>query len=154
MFTIFYQNDLPDKLIIELLQDDFWTNFLLIANIVVSVLLATFIKMRYDKKAKELEKKSYIDKIKAEQKLNFCLTTFKIFKKICAKNPRNISNEDILEINELVISKELMLISDKSERNIKKFRDYILEIKADPLKKEIRDEKSFFFLIESIITDL
>ena len=148
------ETDIPEKLIVELQQNDFLTNTLLILNILVSFSAATFIKIKIDKKAKEFEVKAHIKKITAEKTINFCLRANKTFRNICVKNPKNISSDDINEINNLVVSEEIIFISYDSKQNIINFRDYIISVLEKPEKKNIKKEKSFFFLIEKILNDL
>lgn len=143
-----------DKILVELLQNDFWTNALLILNIVVSFSAATFIKIRIDKKAKEFEVKAHIKKISAEKIIQFCLRANKSFRVICSKNPKSISTDELHQLNELVIAEELLFINNESETNIKEFRDYILTTIENIENKDIRKEKSFFFLLKKILDDI
>ena len=143
-----------EKLLVELQQDDFMTNMLLVINILVSVSVATFIKVRIDKKAKEFEIKAHIQKISAEKIIEFCLRANKVFREVCAKPPRNINENDIHKLNELIIAEELIFIKSESELNIKNFRDYIISILDNVENKDIKKEKSFFFLIKKILDDI
>ncbi len=147
------QQDFPQKIQVELIDSNLSTNLLIILNIVVSIIVAWFIRDRIEKKAKEYEVAAHIKKLKAEKTIDFCINLNHVFTKLCLKNPRihQITNSDIEELNSKIHCEELLFIDNRDIENIKKFRDYIIQIRANPANKNLAEEKSFFFLIKNIV---
>ncbi len=145
--------DLPEKIQVEILDDNFWTNILIIVNIIVSIIVAWFINDRIERKAKEYEVKAHIEKLKAERLITFCTEAHSTFNKICLKNPNinPIDENDIRSLDSLILSKEIFFLEYKSKENIQNFRDYIVSVMDNPKNKDTRKEKSFFYLIKQIL---
>ncbi|AUC15312.1 hypothetical protein BTO06_09235 [Tenacibaculum sp. SZ-18] len=147
---------LPEKIEVILNQDDTLTNILLVINIIASIFVAYYIQERIEKKAKEYEVKAHVKKNIADKIIKIILELNSTFSALCKKNLFNdsITPDDINELDKLIISEEVIFLSNKSKENIKNFRDYLFDLIERPEKKNIMQEKSFFFLLKKSLDEL
>lgn len=147
------KNNFPDKIQVEILNDSFWTNLLLIISIFTTVITSFFVGRYIQKKIKEYEVKAHRDKIITEEKIDFCKKTYRLFKSICIKNPKDISDKDIQRINNLKISEKTIFIDQKLITQINDFGDYIINVKQTSSLKDFNTEKYFFYNLKKSLKE-
>jgi len=142
----------PEEIKVILESNHIWTNFLLILNIIVTIIVSLFIRRFIEKKTKEYEVKAHKDKLIAENVIKYCLLINKDLSFYCSKNPhQDISLTDVENIQKLKREENTIFINNNFKMEIDVFIDYLISLKDTPTNKDPETEKFFFHKLRRFI---